>query len=247
MCEINREVIDFNKELFNEIYKSGNFSKVLKSYDLDMKNDLLIVKRICVLAIERDIDKKLDYDGCHDLIEKYAKFQKSKKDKKIELFPRFNENENSLDIEEIRKFKGDNLSITYRDFSNTLRSNLRKSKNYPQFIDYGPDLFQLLCEILCYDIPRELRLAVNSAIAYFVAPIDYLSEEEFGAYGYIDDIFLSIFVIRMAADELGYDFLQKLWPTEEDIEHVLISCYAETLDILNEEDINQILSYAGLI
>ena len=69
--------------------------------------------------------------------------------------------------------------MDFKDFSDTLRENLYNSKgNYASFINYSPDLFSLLCDILDEEvINQELRMKLTSAIAYFVIPNEVISEE----------------------------------------------------------------------
>ena len=40
-----------------------------------------------------------------------------------------------------------------------------------------------------------MRLEISAAIAYYVAPDDIIPEEIYGPYGYIDDIFISVYVL----------------------------------------------------
>lgn len=66
----------------------------------------------------------------------------------------------------------------FKDFYDTLLDNLDSySGEYASFIDCGPNLFKLLCNLLDHDISKELRSDICSAIAYYVVPMDIIPEQ----------------------------------------------------------------------
>ena len=102
------------------------------------------------------------------------------------------------------------METTFKDFYDTLIENLETyTGEYESFIDYGPDLFKLLCDLLNSDVDRSLKLPICGAIAYYVAPEDIISEQIYGPYGYIDDIYLSSYVLKMVGERHGYEFIQQ--------------------------------------
>ena len=136
----------------------------------------------------------------------------------------------------------------FKDFYDTLIENLEGYEGeYAYFINCGPNLFNLLCDLLSQkEISREMRLEISAAIAYYVAPDDIIPEEIYGPYGYIDDIFVSVYVLRKVAKEFGYEFLQDLWKHETDVKEVMDDCYDNSLELL-EDKVHPVLSYVGLI
>ena len=76
--------------------------------------------------------------------------------------------------------------------------------------------------------------------------MDVIPEKKYGAYGYIDDIFLSVYVLRIVAEEYGYDFLQKIWDKPQDIKNVMDECESRSLEVLKDNQIKAILTYVGL-
>ena len=123
----------------------------------------------------------------------------------------------------------------FKDFYDTLIENLDGYEGeYAYFINCGPNLFNLLCDLLSQkEISREMRLEISAAIAYYVAPDDIIPEEIYGPYGYIDDIFVSVYVLRKVAKEFGYEFLQDLWKHETDVKEVMDDCYDNSLELDN--------------
>ena len=136
----------------------------------------------------------------------------------------------------------------FKDFYDTLVENLDGYEGeYAYFINCGPNLFNLLCDLLSQkEISREMRLEISAAIAYYVAPDDIIPEEIYGPYGYIDDIFVSVYVLRKVAKEFGYDFLRNLWKHETDVKEVMDDCYDNSLELL-EDKVHPVLSYVGLM
>ena len=136
----------------------------------------------------------------------------------------------------------------FKDFYDTLIENLEGYEGeYAYFINCGPNLFNLLCDLLSQEeIDRQMRLEISAAIAYYVAPDDIIPEEIYGPYGYIDDIFVSVYVLRKVAKEFGYEFLQNLWKHETDVKEVMDDCYDNSLELL-EDKVHAVLSYVGLM
>ena len=138
------------------------------------------------------------------------------------------------------------MEATFKDFYDTLCENLETySGEYESFIDYGPDLFKTLCELLNCDIDHSLRLPICGAIAYYVTPEDVIPENIYGPYGYIDDIYLSAHVLKMVADAHGYEFIQKK-SSIADIENIIDECEEKSLEMLKDDEIKSILEYIGI-
>ena len=138
------------------------------------------------------------------------------------------------------------MQASFKDFYDTLIENLETyTGEYESFIDYGPVLFKLLCNLLNRDVDDSLRLPICGAIAYYVTPEDVIPENIYGPYGYVDDIYLSSYVIRMVAEKHGYDFIQESSPVE-DIEEIISECEGKSLELLNDDEIESIIRYIGL-
>ncbi len=137
--------------------------------------------------------------------------------------------------------------INFKDFYDVIRENLDAfDGDYDEFIDYGPDLFQLLTEILNEEIiGSKTRLKVCAAIAYYVAPFDIIPETIYGPQGYIDDIFVCTFVLKEIESEMGIKFLENIWEGEDDLCYVLEEAYSKS-KIVIEDQIDDILKFIGL-
>ena len=137
------------------------------------------------------------------------------------------------------------MNKQFKDFYDTLLENLDNYHGeYESFINYGPNLFKLLCDLLNADIDFSLRLPICGAIAYYVTPDDVISEQIYGPYGYIDDIYLASYVLKMVADKHGYDFLQQ--NSNFEVEPIVKECEMKSLEILNKDEVESIIAYIGL-
>ena len=138
-----------------------------------------------------------------------------------------------------------NMEAIFKDYYDTLVENLEEySGEYESFIDYGPKLFKLLCDLLNCDIDTSLRLPICGAIAYYVTPDDVIPENVYGPYGYIDDIYLSSYVLQMVGEKHGWELIQKI--SSQDIESIVGECESKSLEILSDSEVESILAYIGL-
>ena len=138
------------------------------------------------------------------------------------------------------------MEATFKDFYDTMIENLETyTGEYESFIDYGPTLFKLLCDLLNRDIDYSLRLPICGAIAYYVTPEDVIPETIYGPYGYIDDIYVSSYVLKIVGKRHGYDFIQSISPVEN-IEEIIEECESKSLEILKDDEIKSIIEYIGL-
>jgi uncharacterized membrane protein YkvA (DUF1232 family) len=142
--------------------------------------------------------------------------------------------------------KGDNMEDQFKDFYDVLRENLDNYRGeYESFIDYGPDIYELLTDILNEkSLNSKLRMKICAALGYFVVPFDIIPEQIYGPHGYIDDIFLCSYVLKEIQNEKGVVFLDELWNGDEDIEAVLDVCYNQSKEILGDK-VSEILNYVG--
>jgi uncharacterized membrane protein YkvA (DUF1232 family) len=137
--------------------------------------------------------------------------------------------------------------VNFKDFYDILRENLNSyEEEYDKFIDFGPDLYKLLTEVLnVKEVKPEIRLKACAAIAYYVAPFDIIPETIYGPKGYIDDIFVCAYVLKEIINEMDYEFLEELWESEEDLQYVLDESYTKSKEVVDDK-IDVILKYIGL-
>jgi len=135
----------------------------------------------------------------------------------------------------------------FQDYYDVLSNNLESYQGkYASFIDHGPQLFKLLNDLLIKsEISPEHRLKISAAIAYYVVPLDVIPEQVYGPYGYIDDIYITSYVIKNLAEAYDYSYLEKYWEGSKDLEKVVEECYDKSSEIL-EEKVDEVLQFVGL-
>lgn len=140
------------------------------------------------------------------------------------------------------------MDTDFREFYNTLKENLDSyNGEYASFIDYGPELFKLSCDILKDDkIGKDLRLEISAAIAYYVVPLDVIPETIYGPYGYIDDIYITVHVLKKIEEKFGYELLDKYWDFEEELKYILEETLTKCEEITENKQIDEIFKYIGL-
>jgi uncharacterized membrane protein YkvA (DUF1232 family) len=83
----------------------------------------------------------------------------------------------------------------------------------------APDVFMLLARLsLDKEVPKETRVLVSGALAYFLLPVDLLPEMVVGVGGYVDDVILALMVLSQS---LGDDLAQKHWSGPQSVREVL--------------------------
>lgn len=135
----------------------------------------------------------------------------------------------------------------YKSFYDVLREYIDSYEGeYEKIVDYSPDIFKLLADVLNEKIiGADMRLKIGAALGYFVAPFDIIPEATAGPDGYIDDIFICMHVIKEIAEKIGYEPLEDLWEGESDLKSVVDRCYNRSKEILGDKTA-LILSYVGL-
>ncbi|MEN6554091.1 MAG: YkvA family protein [Methanobacterium sp.] len=139
------------------------------------------------------------------------------------------------------------MEINFKDYLDVLKENLDSyDGKYEKIIDYSPELFKLLTDILNEKIiSSESRLKISAALGYFVAPFDIIPEEIYGPDGYVDDLYIVAYVLMDITSEYGYDFLDDLWDNDEKLIEVIEECYTKSKEILGDKT-SFVLSYIGL-
>lgn len=139
------------------------------------------------------------------------------------------------------------MESKFKDYCFVLKENLESyNGRYEEYIDYSPEIFNLLTKLLGLEDIKEIdRLKISAAIAYFVVPNDIIPENIYGPYGYVDDLFIATYVIKDIAKKIKYDKLQELWLGDENINDIIDLCYNKSKKIVAEEK-NEILQLVGL-
>lgn len=139
------------------------------------------------------------------------------------------------------------MSEKYEYFYDTLKNYLESySGSFNDIINYSPDLFKLLNDILNEKvITAPSRLKICAAIGYFVIPLDVIPESIYGPDGYVDDLYVCCYILKDIINEIGYSSVEDLWEGPEELQIVLEKCLKESENILGKEQ-SYVLKYIGI-
>ena len=134
------------------------------------------------------------------------------------------------------------------DFYNELKREIAEYEGrHDDLIYLAPAFYQLLTNLLDDPrLPSRLRALVACGIAYFILPLDVISEELYGPYGYVDDIYMCAWVARHIQNALAMpDVLAENWGGEGDIVALVDEVLAKEQALIADEW-PKIVNYVGL-
>jgi uncharacterized membrane protein YkvA (DUF1232 family) len=134
-----------------------------------------------------------------------------------------------------------------KSFYDELKKDIAKYEGrHDDFIYLAPEWYRLMTNLLDdARLPARLRPLVACAIAYFVMPADVISEELYGPYGYIDDIFLCAFVAREVGRRAGDpEILVENWRGEGEILKIIDEVLAKEEEFIRKNR-ERLLRYTG--
>lgn len=118
---------------------------------------------------------------------------------------------------------------------------------YEQIIVNAPAIYKLLCNLLdSKNLYKEDRHKISSTIAYFILPKDIFPEEIYGVEGYIDDIYLCLYILNELKKEYGIKELLGYWEESPDLLRKLLGDDYQELDKELNYILKDMLEYVGI-
>ena len=115
-----------------------------------------------------------------------------------------------------------------------------------EFIHLAPGLYRLMLALLDDNrIKKRGRQLLGIALGYLVAPYDIIPEEIKGPAGYIDDVFVCLYVLKRMRRSLDDQVLVENWEDEGDILEILDTGYPKVRNAVKDIQ-KDILEYIGL-
>lgn len=118
------------------------------------------------------------------------------------------------------------MNEEHKDFYKKLRGEItdwieNKSGKEHKWADYilvAPDLFHLMIKLsLDKEVPIDKKVRLAAAIAYFILPLDFLPEILLGPVGYLDDIFISAYILNELFNTVDPKIITKHWAGDKDL------------------------------
>ncbi|MFH1824601.1 MAG: DUF1232 domain-containing protein [Candidatus Firestonebacteria bacterium] len=134
------------------------------------------------------------------------------------------------------------------EFYEILIENTRNYEGkFKEIVIHSPKIYNLLCELIESNrLSKKYRNYVCSAIAYFILPKDIFPENIFGAKGYIDDIYLSLYVLKEIEKEYEIEEILDHWKYDLDLLKKLLERDFKLIDEEFGYILTEILEYVGI-
>jgi uncharacterized membrane protein YkvA (DUF1232 family) len=134
-----------------------------------------------------------------------------------------------------------------RNYANALREDVAHYTGHmSEFILLMPELFDTFANLLDDGrVSKEARQKVCQAMAYFITPFDVLPEEVYGVEGYIDQCYVSLYVLKDLGNLLSDHILEEAWQGEGTFTEIIL-LLPEVKKHLTSENIQKIHRYLGL-
>ncbi len=140
------------------------------------------------------------------------------------------------------------MNKTFTDYLRVQLKDLEdSSEDFDRLILHFPDFVDLLCNLLDKDaVDQESRLMINASLGYLLVPNDVVPEDVYGAYGYMDDMYISCVVLLNLRKKYS-DLILGLWNSDEDLDVALDLCVSRCETFLTEKNLkDKVLRYCGL-
>lgn len=115
------------------------------------------------------------------------------------------------------------MEAKYDDFYKKIRKQIsgyleKKDFKYANILLLAPDFFHLLVKLsLDPRVPKDKKVKLVAALAYFISPIDFIPEAILGPIGYMDDIAITAWVLNDFINSGDSDILYQHWAGEGDV------------------------------
>ena len=144
----------------------------------------------------------------------------------------------------MKKGKDDPSVSIFTYLKNAVRSYEGKSERQ---IKQLPSIFELLVDIHSRESIRgKEKQLLNAALSYLIAPRDVISEDEKGAFGFIDDLYLATYVLKQIKESMGPDILKRCWRGKGDANEAIEAIYKESILRLSPSEREKTLIYSGV-
>jgi len=137
-----------------------------------------------------------------------------------------------------------------KTFTDVLKKNIEDYDGvFSEFIQYVPDFYELFQSLLKEsELAPNMKDLVSKIVSYFVLPDDVISEIEYGAFGYIDDLYLCAYAIHhMKNDHDARAVIAHLWNKDISIFELSEKIYNELHEIPEEiiqrEELEQVENF----
>jgi len=147
-------------------------------------------------------------------------------------------------------FKGEEMKRPKTDYKGFYENLVEQIQGYKgkkeEIIELTPEFFKLMTNLLeDHRTPQKAKPLINAAIAYFVAPYDITPEEVYGPIGFMDDIFICLYVIKRLREIIEIELLEDNWEGTESLLGIVNEVYRSVEKYIGDDQV-KILDYVGI-
>lgn len=118
---------------------------------------------------------------------------------------------------------------------------------YADYVLLVPDLFLLISRLMLDPrIDARHKIYLGAAVAYVISPIDLLSERQFGAIGYLDDLVVVVAALNMLFNEVDRRIILEHWSGKEDLLGTVQKILAQADQLIGKGRLEKILETIGI-
>jgi len=135
-------------------------------------------------------------------------------------------------------------------FTDVLKKNIENYDGiFSDFIQYVPDFYELFQSLLKEsELTPNVKDLVSKIVSYFVLPDDVISEAEYGAFGYIDDLYLCAYAIHHLRKNYSTKaIINRLWNKDVDVfelsEKIYNDLHEAPEEIIQQEELEQVENF----
>jgi len=109
------------------------------------------------------------------------------------------------------------------------------------YILLAPDLFVLLVRLMLDKrISVQSKAVAGAAVAYFIAPLDFIPEVLTGGFGLLDDVVLAVYALRKILVDVDEAIVREHWNGEEDVLQVITRVVKAADELIGQKLIRKI-------
>jgi len=100
----------------------------------------------------------------------------------------------------------------------------------------APDLFVLLARLMMDKrVSLQAKAVVGIAVAYFIAPVDFIPEVVLTGLGLMDDIILAVYALRRVLADVDEAVVREHWNGEQDLLAVITRIIREADELVGQK------------
>ncbi|MFP3391881.1 YkvA family protein [Brevibacillus sp. SIMBA_040] len=109
------------------------------------------------------------------------------------------------------------------------------------YILLAPDLFVLLARLIMDKrVGGTSKAIAGAAVAYFIAPIDFIPEALVGGLGLLDDVVLSVYALRRILVDVDEVIVREHWNGEDDLLAVITRVIKAADDLVGKKIVKKL-------